>query len=117
MMERLECRVRERRAKGLATYGTTLQAFNGRRALVDAAEEAVDMAAYLEQEIEERERFESVLCAATFVQGQLLGALLRIVREDERCHCEVGGCGCGMRCGDIASEAIELLSPPPWSET
>jgi hypothetical protein len=61
IMLALEKRVRERREKGVATYGRSLQAFNGRRALADAVEEAVDLAAYLEQELHERAKLEAQL--------------------------------------------------------
>ena len=44
----------ERRRMGIAKFGTALQAHNGRDALVDAYQEALDLAAYLRQEIEER---------------------------------------------------------------
>lgn len=40
--------------KGRKSYGTPLQAFNGRDALVDAYQEALDLAVYLRQAIEER---------------------------------------------------------------
>ena len=46
--------MRERDAAGLARYGTRLQAGNGRDALVDAYQEALDLAVYLRQAIEER---------------------------------------------------------------
>ena len=39
---------------GRERYGTPLQAFNGRDALQDAYEEALDLAVYLRQAIEER---------------------------------------------------------------
>lgn len=39
---------------GRERYGTPLQAGNGRDALVDAYQEALDLAVYLRQEIEER---------------------------------------------------------------
>lgn len=39
---------------GRERYGTPLQAFNGRDALVDAYQEALDLVVYLRQEIEER---------------------------------------------------------------
>jgi hypothetical protein len=39
---------------GRARYGTPLQAGNGRDALVDAYEEALDLCVYLRQAIEER---------------------------------------------------------------
>lgn len=44
-----------RAAKGVQTYGTRLQAFNGRDALVDAYQEALDLAIYLKQFLHERE--------------------------------------------------------------
>lgn len=44
-----------RKAVGLQRYGTLLQPFNGRDALRDAYEEALDLAQYLRQAIEERD--------------------------------------------------------------
>ena len=44
----------ERRRKGVETYGAPLQAWNGRDALVDAYEEALDLCCYLRQAIQER---------------------------------------------------------------
>lgn len=46
--------LQERRAAGVLKYGTTLQPFNGRKALVDAYQEAIDLVQYLRQEIAER---------------------------------------------------------------
>lgn len=46
--------MRERDQIGRQRYGTPLQAFNGRDALVDAYQEALDHAVYLRQAIEER---------------------------------------------------------------
>jgi len=43
-----------RREVGISRYGTALQAHNGRDALWDAYEEALDLACYLRQMIEER---------------------------------------------------------------
>jgi hypothetical protein len=43
----------ERRRFGLEKYGTVLQSFNGRDALVDAYQEALDLLVYLKQELEE----------------------------------------------------------------
>lgn len=45
----------ERERAGLQRYGTPLQAFNGRDALRDAYEEALDLACYLRQAIAEWE--------------------------------------------------------------
>jgi hypothetical protein len=47
--------ITRRKAVGIQRYGTPLQAFNGRDALRDAYEEALDLAIYLRQVIEERE--------------------------------------------------------------
>lgn len=44
---------RARDASGRAIYGTPLQAHNGRDALRDAYEEALDLAVYIRQAIEE----------------------------------------------------------------
>jgi hypothetical protein len=44
----------DRNRKGKEKYGTPLQAFNGRKSLVDAYQEALDQVVYLRQEIEER---------------------------------------------------------------
>lgn len=43
-----------RKEYGVKTYGTPLQANNGRDALVDAYQEALDLCIYLRQVIEER---------------------------------------------------------------
>lgn len=46
--------MQNRNMLGELTYGVPLQAFNGRDALIDAYQEALDLAVYLRQEIEER---------------------------------------------------------------
>ena len=46
--------MRARREFGIEKYGTPVQANNGRDVLQDAYEEALDLAVYLRQEIEER---------------------------------------------------------------
>ena len=45
-----------RRRLGIERYGTPLQPHNGRDALTDAYQEALDLAVYLRQAIEERPR-------------------------------------------------------------
>jgi hypothetical protein len=45
----------ERKRIGTERYGTPLQAGNGRDALVDAYQEALDLVVYLRQAIEERD--------------------------------------------------------------
>jgi len=47
--------IRERRKVGVQRYGTALQPHNGRDALRDAYEEALDLVMYLRQAIEERD--------------------------------------------------------------
>lgn len=44
----------ERKRIGIERYGVPLQAHNGRDALVDAYQEALDLCCYLRQAIEER---------------------------------------------------------------
>ena len=46
--------MQERDHLGRERYGTPLQSHNGRDALVDAYQEALDLAVYLRQAIEER---------------------------------------------------------------
>jgi hypothetical protein len=43
-----------RAIEGEKRYGVRLRAFNGRNALIDAYQEALDLAMYLRQELEER---------------------------------------------------------------
>jgi hypothetical protein len=45
--------IEDRKQFGLQKYGTTLQPGNGRRSLVDAYQEVLDLAVYLRQHIEE----------------------------------------------------------------
>lgn len=45
----------ERKRVGVKRYGTLLQPFNGRDALVDAYQEAMDLCVYLRQVIEEKD--------------------------------------------------------------
>lgn len=48
----------ERKQSGIRKYGTALQAFNGRDALMDAYQEALDLCQYLRQALEERDNAE-----------------------------------------------------------
>lgn len=45
--------IQDRKEFGLNKYGTTLQAGNGRKGLVDAYQEILDLAVYIRQYIEE----------------------------------------------------------------
>lgn len=57
--------IEQRRQIGIQTYGTPLQPFNGRRSLVDAYEEVLDLAMYLRQAIYEAENPQTTAAAAT----------------------------------------------------
>lgn len=48
--------LRKRKEFGLKKYGTPLQAWNGRDALLDAYDEILDLAVYIKQCIEERKK-------------------------------------------------------------
>lgn len=48
--------MKKRNDFGTKKYGTPLYAYNGRDALQDAYEEALDLAVYLKQEITERNK-------------------------------------------------------------
>jgi hypothetical protein len=59
VFEALHRALAEREAKGVETYGGLLTTFNGRDAVKEAFEEALDLAAYLQQhKIENGERKE-----------------------------------------------------------
>jgi len=71
--------MRERDATGRAKYGVPLQAFNGRKPLIDAYQEVLDLAVYLRQHvIEDREkdvelkRLRTELDMAERMEGQAL---------------------------------------------
>lgn len=54
--------IEKRRELGIQRYGTPLQPHNGRDALKDAYEEALDLAMYLKQAIVERDNQEMKVC-------------------------------------------------------
>jgi hypothetical protein len=66
--------IEARKAMGIAKYGTPLQAFNGRDALNDAYQEALDLVMYLRQALYERAH----------------------VVVDDQCSC---GCNAAVGCG------------------
>jgi len=52
----------DRKQFGLDKYNTTLQAFNGRNAAMDAFQEALDLVVYFKQMLEEKEIIIEKLC-------------------------------------------------------
>lgn len=62
-----------RNAKGINTYGRTLLTFNGRNALQDAYEEALDQAVYLRQALAESAVMVDLLRSAYEELDDLLG--------------------------------------------
>lgn len=83
----------ERARYGREKYGTMLRAHNGRDALVDAYQEAMDLVMYLRQAIEERSRTKVTLCRCdrTIENGELL-----ITRKRRDCPEHGGQCeACG----------------------
>jgi hypothetical protein len=70
--------IQGRDRKGIETYGTRLQPFNGRCAVQDAYEEALDLSVYLKQKLlEEKELQVKTYMAAmlALVFGKNLGVL------------------------------------------
>lgn len=55
ILEMIREDLQKREDKGVVTYGEKLRAFNGRDALIDAYEEALDLCMYLRQAIAERD--------------------------------------------------------------
>lgn len=55
IQDQLIADIEARKAVGIERYGTALQPFNGRDALRDAYEEAIDLAVYLKQCLVERD--------------------------------------------------------------
>ena len=53
--------MKQRDSKGRSVYGTPLMSHNGRDALIDAYQEALDLAVYLRQEIQERTTIQEIV--------------------------------------------------------
>lgn len=60
--------MKERDESGSKKYGTRLRAFNGRNALIDAYQEALDLAVYIRQEIEERDTKSAAQATFEFIK-------------------------------------------------
>jgi len=63
----------EREREGRRKYGAPLQAGNGRDPLVDAYQEALDLAVYLRQAIEKRAKLPRPTCATVGVETGSIG--------------------------------------------
>lgn len=61
--------IETRKKVGREKYGTLLQPFNGRDALVDAYQEALDLCQYLRQAIEERNAIAATAAAVPDATG------------------------------------------------
>lgn len=70
--------IHQRQQKGIRTYGTSLMTFNGRSALQDALDEALDLAQYLQQEMMERHALEAELRRLQRENAQLRAELGRM---------------------------------------
>lgn len=71
----------DRRNVGIERYSTPLQAMNGRDALVDAYQEALDLVAYVRQEIEQRTIKQQVIGVLFDVYTDSL-RIVRILRQE-----------------------------------
>ena len=85
----------QQEAKGVETYGVTLQAGNGRDALQDAAEELVDAFKYLQQARMENAQLQADLAAAREREQRLMTVI-----ED------------AVQVGEMQGEDFRLM---PWS--
>ena len=75
--------LKKRQAKGIETYGKSLETFNGRDALYDAQEEAIDLSQYLFQARLERDYLNSMV--ADFKEV-LLNVFNRVYEDGNTCN-------------------------------
>lgn len=71
----------KRAALGEKKYGQTLKAFNGRDALIDTYQEALDLVMYMRQAIAEREKLERELTRLK-IENEALRAALKKLEDD-----------------------------------
>jgi len=76
--------MQERDRVGRQRYGTPLQPHNGRDALVDAYQEALDLAVYLRQRIEEEKTGAAPVAVKEALEGIALELLDRKAGHDDR---------------------------------
>jgi len=92
--------MQDRDRMGREKYGTPLQAHNGRRPLVDAYQEVLDLAVYLRQAIEERE--------GAVAEADRLGNECHMLRlENSRMREDVRGI-IAEECQTLAQELAEV---------
>lgn len=99
--------IEKRRALGIERYGTALQPFNGRDALVDAYEESLDLATYLKQVLVERGE---EITSLSFEQYQDEAATTAVYSHQG----ELGGlayCALGLagEAGELANKIKKIL--------
>ena len=92
--------LRERKAIGIRKYGTALQAFNGRRALVDLYQELLDATQYVRQELEQRREIKAKVIA--FVRRRALDLDVEADMARVRGHAETAN--------DLEERANELVA-------
>lgn len=98
--------MKARDAVGRERYGTPLQIHNGRDALVDAYQEALDLAVYLRQAIEERGGI-STLHTALKLDDNAIRCCRTIGRDEEARHTTIGLTELDALC-DQAGAALRL---------
>lgn len=96
----------ERDKAGLQKYGTRLQAGNGRDALVDAYQEALDLSVYLRQAIEEQVALRAQLAAALEAQQKAE----RFIESHGYRRCDIPACNCHSWHGGHAMERLHEIA-------
>jgi predicted nucleic acid-binding Zn ribbon protein len=117
----------ERRRTGIEKYNTPLQPFNGRKPLVDAYQECLDMAVYLRQAIEETDRTQGIYAkvfdevSARVAQGEAVGKALDGVADEvaPRNICRVclgaareGKVTCSWKCWLVLAKVEQACGEP-----
>lgn len=95
----------ERKAVGTARYGEPLRPFNGRSALVDGYQEALDLSLYLRQRIEEEQGAIALATSSLALVREAAAAFAMSETEREQ-HFDVRG---------WLERARALLAPPDVS--
>jgi len=99
--------MRDRIALGQERYGSKLKTFNGRDALVDAYQEAIDLVMYLRQEIEERNSAQETVLAVIEIVNVFLHYTVSI--KNVSGGTEIGHIG-AHHLGRLLNPAVELIA-------